>query len=131
MFPRPIFDAVNSEQRHGYAAFSGDRPLVFGETIRSGDKEVAEVPSLHRGWRACERFSGSPATPTMSRKQQVLELCDKVQRDLKLAGLPIDGCATDGTEHSSIKSMWSLELGFLPTAVSLRVRYRTVMTEAG
>ncbi|CAM9977915.1 unnamed protein product [Ectocarpus fasciculatus] len=53
----------------------------------------------------------------MSRKQQILELCDKVHRDLKLAGLPTDGCATDGTEHSSIAAMWSSELGFGPMAL--------------
>lgn len=52
----------------------------------------------------------------MSRKHQILELCDKVHRDLKLAGLPTDGCATDGTEHSSIAAMWSSELGFGPMA---------------
>lgn len=32
-----------------------------------------------------------------------------------MAGLPTDGCATDGTEHSSIKAMWSSELGYGPT----------------
>lgn len=47
----------------------------------------------------------------MSRKKQIWELCDKVQRDLKLAGLPIDGSATDGTIYNSLKAMWSTELG--------------------
>lgn len=47
----------------------------------------------------------------MSRKEKVWELCDKVQRDLKLAGLPRNGSATDGTEYSTIKAMWSVELG--------------------
>lgn len=47
----------------------------------------------------------------MSRKDKVWELCDKVQRDLKLAGLPRNGSATDGTEYSTIKAMWSVELG--------------------
>ena len=56
---------------------------------------------------------------TMSRKQKVFELCEKVQRDLKLAGLPRHGCATDGTEYSSILAMWSSELGYGPPAVGL------------
>lgn len=47
----------------------------------------------------------------MGRKEKVWELCDKVQRDLKLAGLPRDGSATDGTEYPTIKAMWSAELG--------------------
>lgn len=47
----------------------------------------------------------------MSRKEQIWELCDKVHRDLKLAGLPLDGGATDGTSYPSIKAMWSAELG--------------------
>lgn len=64
-------------------------------------------------------FSSSLATATMSRKQKIFELCDKVHRDLKMAGLPTDGCATDGTEHSSIAAMWSSELGYGHTAVGL------------
>eukprot|EP00903_Cladosiphon_okamuranus_P008712 g8346.t1 len=52
------------------------------------------------------------------RKQQVFELCEKVQRDLKLAGLPRHGCATDGTDYSSILAMWSSELGYVPSAAS-------------
>ena len=57
----------------------------------------------------------------MSRRQEILELCHKVQRDLKLADLPIDGCATDGTFYKTIQAMWSAELGFgrsSPSAVS-------------
>lgn len=53
------------------------------------------------------RFSGR----TMSRKQHIWDLCDKVQRDLKLADLQVEGSATDGTYYSSIKAMWSAELG--------------------
>lgn len=60
----------------------------------------------------------------MSRKQQVWDLCDKVERDLKLAGLPVEGSATDGTSYSSIKEMWSAELGFggvVPSTVGFSV----------
>lgn len=67
----------------------------------------------------------------MSRKQQILELCDKVHRDLKLAGLPTDGCATDGTEHSSIAAMWSSELGFGPMASGVHVRIDMPVDEVG
>lgn len=58
----------------------------------------------------------------MSRKQKVVELCEKVQRDLKLAGLPRDGCATDGTDYSSILAMWSSELGYGSPAVGAGFR---------
>lgn len=47
----------------------------------------------------------------MNRKEHIWDLCDKVQRDLKLAGLPVDGFATDGTLYPTIKAMWSTELG--------------------
>lgn len=46
-----------------------------------------------------------------SRKEQVFAICDQVHHDLKLAGLALDGSATDGTLYSSIKAMWSAELG--------------------
>lgn len=55
----------------------------------------------------------------MNRKQHVTELCEQVQRDLKLAGLPRHGCATDGTDYSSILAMWSSELGYGTTAVGV------------
>lgn len=47
----------------------------------------------------------------MNRKEQVLALCEKVQRDLKLAGLVGDGAASDGTLYSNIAEMWSAQLG--------------------
>lgn len=67
----------------------------------------------------------------MSRKQQVWDLSDKVERDLKLAGLPLDGSATNGTSYSSIKAMWSAELGFgglAPCTVRITVYYSTQCT---
>lgn len=60
----------------------------------------------------------------MSRKKQVWDLCDKVERDLKLAGLSVEGSSTDETSYSSIKAMWSAELGFgglAPSAVGIAV----------
>lgn len=47
----------------------------------------------------------------MSRKEQVLAVCDKVLQDLKLEELALDGSATDGTIYSNIKEMWLAELG--------------------
>lgn len=60
----------------------------------------------------------------MNRAKEILELSDKVQGDLKLAGLPIDGSATDGTFYSTIHAMWTaeLELGRLPpSSVSVSI----------
>ena len=77
-----------------------------------------------KGWSASEAnelrsfFLGTRA---MSRRQEILEPYQKVQRDLKLANFPIDGGATDGTFYKTIQAMWSAELGFgrsSPSAVS-------------
>lgn len=70
--------------------------------------------------RTTRSLSSLSPADAMNRKQKVFELCEKVQRDLKLAGLPRHGCATDGTEYSSILEMWSSELGYAP-AVGLAV----------
>ncbi|CAN0273365.1 unnamed protein product [Discosporangium mesarthrocarpum] len=54
----------------------------------------------------------------MSRASQVRTLCEKVDRDLKLAGLPCAGSSTGTDERwSSITEMWLSQLGFpvLPT----------------
>lgn len=62
----------------------------------------------------------------MNRGKEILELSDKVQRDLKLAGLPIDGGTTDGTFYSTIHAMWTaeLELGRPPSSsVSIIVSF--------
>lgn len=58
----------------------------------------------------------------MNRAKEILELCDKVQGDLKLAGLPIDGGATDGTFYSTIHAMWTAELDLCrPSSSSVSV----------
>ncbi|CAM9554606.1 unnamed protein product [Choristocarpus tenellus] len=54
----------------------------------------------------------------MSRSAQITVLCDNVERDLKLAGLPVDGSSTDGLEYSSLKQMWLSQLG-LPRPATL------------
>ena len=45
-----------------------------------------------------------------ARQQLVLALAEKISRDLKLAGLPISGKATDGTRYACIADMWTAQL---------------------
>jgi protein N-terminal methyltransferase len=45
-----------------------------------------------------------------ARRQQINELADKIERDLKHSGLPLKGHATDGTQYSSLKQMWLQQL---------------------
>lgn len=61
----------------------------------------------------------------MNSKERIWEVCDEVHRDLKLAGLAIDGSATDGTVYSSIKEMWTAELGLCrpPRVVSEKLNW--------
>lgn len=89
-----------------------------------GDSVIGDSPAgfcgVRESSRLCLPLCFASPLKKMSRKQKVFELCDKVQRDLKLAGLPRDGCATDGTDYSSILAMWSSELGYGPPAVGAR-----------
>eukprot|EP00953_Heterococcus_sp_UTEX-ZZ885_P021177 11825-Heterococcus_DN1.PRE.1 len=45
-----------------------------------------------------------------ARRQQINELSEKIERDLKHSGLPLKGHATDGTQYTSLKQMWLQQL---------------------